>query len=168
MKNFFKLSVFLLVTTMVSSYAQTSKKQLLSEIDSYEKSVYLNKPLDVEFTELFNAIKSVGYTEYPELIKESEKRGFLEFFFSNGTIKETLSIEILGDTKPYRLILSIKQEINNNGQWQSISKDFNPYFNKFRRKLYLSLFNKFDYPEDLLLRVEAYNATQKKDKNKIY
>lgn len=167
MKNIFKLSVFFIAFSVIS-FAQTSKKQLYAEIDTFEKSLYLNKPFDVEFTELFNVLKSVGYTEYPELTKESEKRGFLEFSIQNASVKEILSIEILGDQKPYRLTFSVKQEINNNGQWQQVSKDFNPYFNKLRRKIYLSLYNKFDYPEDLLQRIEAYNATQKKDKNKIY
>jgi hypothetical protein len=167
MKRKITLFILLLATTLVVN-AQDSKKRLLAEVDAYEKSVYLNKPYDVEFSDLFNALKAVGYTEYSELTKESEKRGYLEFYFSNESIKETLSIEILGDEKPYRLVFSVKQEANTNGQWQQVNKDFNPYFNKIRRKLYLSLFNKFDYPEDLLKRIEAYNLTQKKDKNKIY
>lgn len=168
MKYYFTVIVFLTINTV---FAQT-KKSLLDEMKSYRIDQLFNKPINAEFKDLFNALVIVGHQEYPTLVKESESRGFVDFKVESETLQETLSMEILGDKKPYRVSFQVKSQSRQLGYdgkytpWVTRT-NFNEYILKLQYSIYVVLFGSFEYPDDLMERIENYNATQKKDRSKI-
>ena len=99
--------LFLLVVTITN--AQT-KSDLIGEIEAYKKSKLQNQTYDVSFKELFDAITIMGNQYYGSPTRESESRGYVEYFLENGDIKETLAIEIKGEKQPYKISFNYKKE----------------------------------------------------------
>jgi len=169
MKKLLLLSA-LFLTTLVSAQ---EKRSLLKEMKSHCIETIYNKPIDAEYDQLFNAMLVIGNQEYPNLVKESQSRGYLEFSLETETVKETLSMEILGTKKPYNISFQVKKQIRSvsyDGKltdWTLLTGGFNDYILKLQLNIHKILFGEIQYPEELLERVELYNDAQKKDKSKI-
>lgn len=166
----YTLTLFALIIVNVA-FSQT-KKSLLNEMRSYAEEKIYNKPFDAEYKDLFNALIIVGHQEYPTLVKESESRGFVDFKIETETLQESLTMEILGDKKPYRV--SFQMNIKSRSKtWDGKLSDWvvstppSSYIFKLQYSIYKILFGELIYPEELLDRIEEYNATQKKDRTKI-
>jgi hypothetical protein len=115
------LSTLLFVLTLT---AQT-KKEIIYEIEDFARKQVSNKTYDVPFDQLWDAIYSVGNTEYTGVKRESQSRGYIEFFIEKDDYKENLTIEIRGDKQPYRVSYQIEKQSrtkNTDGSytpWQS-------------------------------------------------
>lgn len=162
-----------LITLIVANvgFSQT-KKSLLNEMRSYCEEKIYNKPIDAEYKDIFSAMIIIGNQEYPTLVRESESRGYIEFKLETDMIQESLTMEILGDKKPYRINYIVKSQTRTK-TWDgkitdwTVRTDFSNYIFKLQYSIYKILFGELIYPEELLNRVEEYNATQKKDRTKI-
>ncbi len=151
-----------------------SKNDLLEQIDIYQKSIYQDKPYDVEKNKLFEAMNQVAASEYQKILRESESRGFCEYYAEGDLFKETLTIEIANDKQPYRLSFSIKIERRTKNymdgtysDWQTSYQIKRSYLNKLQHGIYVALFGPIKLPEDLQAKIEKYNEIQTKEKKKI-
>jgi hypothetical protein len=175
--------LFLLVVTITN--AQT-KSDLIGEIEAYKKSKLQNQTYDVSFKELFDAITIMGNQYYGSPTRESESRGYVEYFLENGDIKETLAIEIKGEKQPYKISFNYKKEkkqtsfktegtfgqsdyklIPVDAGWKMEKIDISIVNTNFHLRIYKILFGEFNLPDDLKIKIEKFNSTQKRDKKKI-
>lgn len=150
-----------------------SKNDLLEQIDIYQKSIYQNKPYDVDRSKLFEAMNQVIAPEYQKILRESESRGFCEYYAESDNYKETFSAEIANDKKPYRVSFSIKKEYRQKnfdgtlGPWQTNYDISNDYLYKIQRGIYIALFGPIKLPDDLQSKIDKYNEVQTKERKKI-
>lgn len=182
MKKIF-LGAFILLFSIVS--AQT-KSDLISEIESYKKSKLQNYSYDVSFKGLFDAVAIMGNQYYGSPTRESESRGFVEYFLENDGIKETLSIEIKGDKQPYKISFNYKKEKKQTtyktegtlGQldyklvpvdagWKMEKFDNSIVNTNFHLRIYRILFGEFTVPNELKEKIQNFNSQQKRDRKKI-
>ena len=166
------ITTFCLLLVVNFLFSQ-SKKSLLAELNSYAMEQIYNKPIDAEYKDIFNALIIVGNQEYPTLVKESESRGYVDFKLETETVQESLSMEILGDMKPYRINYLVRKQTRSIGldgkytNWTIVTNSFNQYIFKLQYNIHKILFGELIYPQELIERVEKFNATQKKERNKI-
>jgi hypothetical protein len=180
-----KIFLFLLLINFIS-YSQTSKQELLNEIENYKKSKLLNFQFDSNFKELFDAISIMGNQNFGSPSRESETRGFIEFKKESDDKKQNLTIEIRGENKPYRLSISYKIEtratlyknqgtlgqpdfkvVIEKGDWtenQFKAEDINVSVNL---KIYKILFKEFVLSNELQDKIKNFNLSQNKDRKKI-
>ena len=182
MKKIF-LFFSILFYSIVSSQ---TKSDLINEIETYKKSKLQNCTYDVSFKELFDAITIMGNQYFGAPTRESESRGYAEYFLENGDIKETLGIEIKGDKQPYKISFNYKKEKKQTsyktegtfGQadykitpvdagWEIQRLDINIINTNFHLRINKILFGDFTLPELLLKKIEDFNSKQKRDKKKV-
>ncbi|MFN3968487.1 hypothetical protein [Flavobacterium sp.] len=168
--NSIKIILFLF-TSLV--YSQT-KRELLDQIESYQKSVVWNKGYDVEKSKLFEAMNVVGSQEYQKVIRESESRGFCEYYAESADYKETLTMEIANDKQPYRVTFSIKKEsrkldllTGKYTDWQTSYDISQSYQYKLQYLIYTIAIGPIELPKELLEKIERYNQGQTKDRKRI-
>lgn len=167
------LTIFALIT-FTSHSQKISKKQLLSEVDVEKKKFIDNKKFDCEHSVLYNAILSVGSELNDEIKKESEKRGFIDFYREREYSKHTFSVEIISDEKPFDLRFQIESYSRNldfvkggYSDWRKNNTN-SSYITNFKIKVYEKVFGTQKILSDeLLKKIESFNTSQKKDKNKI-
>ena len=153
-------------------YSQT-KKELLYALEDFQFKKVSNQSYDVTYEKLWDAIYAVGSSEYSGIKRESESRGYIEFFLEQELYKENLTIEIRGDKSPYRVQYSIeKQQRTKNLDgtftvWQISTDMSRKYLNRLETKMYTALFGPIEYPAELLEKIEKYNSMQDKDRKKI-
>lgn len=180
-----KVFLFLILINCIA-YSQTTKNELLNEIESYKKSKLLNFQFHTNFKELFDAISIMGNQNFGSPSKESETRGYIEFKKESESKKENLTIEIRGENKPYRLSINYKIEtratlyknqgtlgqpdfkvVIEKGDWtenQFNAEDINVSVNL---KIYKILFKEFVLPIEIQDKIKNFNLSQKKDRKKI-
>lgn len=167
-----KLSIVLLFLTL-TAFPQ-SKSDLLEQIDIYQKSIVLNKPYDAEKPKLFEAMNTVGASEYQRVLRESESRGFCEYYSESDTYRETLTMEIANDKQPYRVTFAIKKEFRLKdfatgaySEWKTTYDISKNYLYKLQLEIYTSLFGPMQLPAELQLKIDKFNEAQTKERKKI-
>jgi hypothetical protein len=180
-----KVFLFLILINCIA-YSQTTKNELLNEIESYKKSQLLSFQFDTNFKELFDAISIMGNQNFGSPVRESETRGYVEFKKESDDKRENLTIEIRGENKPYRLSISYKIEtkptlyktegtfgkpdykiITEKGNWeekQIKSEELNVSINL---KIFKILYKEFLLPNELKDKIQNFNLSQKRDRKKI-
>lgn len=168
-----------------SANAQT-KSDLINEIETYKKSKLQNLTYDVSFKELFDAITIMGNQYYGSPTRESESRGYVEYYLENGEVKESLAIEIKGEKQPYKISFNYKKEkkqtsfktegtfgqpdyklIPVDAGWKMEKIDLILVNTNFHLRIYKILFGEFNLPDELKEKIEDFNSKQKRDKKKI-
>ena len=166
-------------------YSQ-SKKDIISEIESYKKTKLLNSTYNFEFKEIFDAMTIIGNQYYGNSIKESESRGYVEYVKEAGDIKEYLSIELKGDKQPFRLSFNYKKErkattwktegefgkpsyklIAVDAGWEVVQEPLDIIYTNLHLRMCKILHIEFNLPEELLKKIETFNNTQKRDRKKV-
>lgn len=170
MKKSIFIATFLLIN--LGCFSQ-SKKELLAEIAAFEQQFISNKKFDTSRTNLFEAIIAVGSQRH-SIKRESEKRGFVDFYYENDLSRYTLTVEIISEEQPFQIILSINAEnrsidftTNSYTAWQKNYNINQRFTQNFKLQVYEKLFGPIAYPDDLLSKIELLNSKQKKDKNRI-
>lgn len=166
-----KLLLLILFTGIV--YSQ-SKKELLSQIYDYRKSIVDTVSYNNEESEMWNAMYLISKEEYSTITKESERKGYIEAKDEKELYIEHFTAEIIGKG-PFKVSFQVtkqeKREKNSDGTytpWTSyVSNTLNSYYLKLQVRLYELLRGKIILPDDLSKKIETYNNSQKKDKNKI-
>lgn len=155
------------------SFAQT-KKDLIQELESYIVNTTYNKNYDVEKEKLFQALIVVGNQRYGSSIKENLNKGYIEFASENKTHKEFLGIEIIGDQKPYKLIINLKTmnrriiDFNGNySNWNSSMNTNQDLIKHFHFKIWTEINGPVIFPPELMEKIRVFNDSQTKDKNRI-
>lgn len=170
MKKLFYMSIILLSSFTANSQ---SKKDLLLEMQSYIIGMTYNKSYDVEKEKLFQTLIVVGSERYGTSVKENLNRGYIEFLLQNEVYKETLDFEIIGDQKPYRIVITVKVEQRQQNLDGSLTNWFvntntNPSFIAgLHYKIYMDTYGPVVIPQMLIDKIDLWNDSQKKDKNKI-
>lgn len=181
-----KITLIVLLIVGFISYSQDSKKEIINEIESYKKEKLLNATYDFTFKEIFDAMTIIGNQYYGSTVKESESRGYVEYFKDSGNIKEYLSIEIKGDKQPYRLSFSYRQEkkqtsyrtegqfgtpsykiVTVDGGWVNVSVPLDLVYTNLQLKIYKTLHGEFKLPDELVKKIEDFNNFQKRDRKKV-
>jgi hypothetical protein len=171
MKNFVLLAFMLLMCK--TSFCQ-KKKEILSEINGYYKTKVQNIAYDKPEKEIWNALYSIVIEKYPEIVRESESKLFIEARKEAGLKRTTALAEIRGE-KSFRVVFSITTEVK-------LLTSVNPVvFSDWTRdtttdpslvlnlqvRLCEMLNGPIELSPDLLSRVETYNNSQKKEKSRI-
>lgn len=152
-------------------FSQT-KKEILYELQQYFVNTTYNKSYAIEKQKLFNAIQIVAAERYGTATKENLNKGLLEFQIQTDVYKETLSFDIIGEM-PYQVIVSVKVEqrsINPDGtfsNWFTNNQTDNSYILGLHYRLYMAVYGPIVIPENIVAKINDFNSTQKKDKNKI-
>lgn len=163
-----KKTLLLLALTLFSLTAGSqTKKELLLEIDYLKKEAF-SKPFTISYDELWDALYSVGLSEYPEVTKESKSRGFIEFKTESDTYKEIMIADILGEEGRLRVSFQVQKYSKiNSSQWSSAGSVSEKYINKLKAKLSKESGTDPEIPEELALKIEKYNSTQDATRKKI-
>ncbi len=167
--NLYSLAFFILTTF---SFSQ-SKKEILLEVKSYIHSKVININYDKPRKEVYEAMRSVVISEYPELSRESLEKGYVEGIYENNEIKEKLGFEIIGNAQPYRINVFFEKNVRDVfpngsfGSWRTGSEMSYKYNIKIHKALYELIYGKLIFSEELINKIDRYNSTQTKDKNKI-
>lgn len=143
-----------------------SKKELEIAINDFARKTVMNKSYDKSYDELWDAIYIVQQKEYPEITRESKDKGYIEARVDQENYKEKLNIEILGKG-PYKISMSFQSEKKEAGGWVKTGEIRDAYSLKIQKQIYEQLYGPIQYPSELIQKIEAYNATQAKDKKKL-
>lgn len=152
-------------------FSQT-KKEILYELQQYFINTTYNKTYNVDKQKLFNSIQIVAAERYGASTKENFNKGYLEFQIANDTYKETLSFDVIGDST-YQIIASVKIEqrtVNPDGSfsnWFVNNQANSSYILGLHYKIYMAVYGPIVIPENIVAKINDFNSTQKKDKNKI-
>ncbi len=168
----------LALTSSLSAWSQElfpskEKKGLLKEITQYYKGIVSVASYDVTTNQLFNAMVVTVTKNYSEIVRESEKKGFIDARNETAAVKETITAEIRGDEPPMKVSFLIKKQERKQvngvwGNWTDVSPEtLEDKLVKIQRQLYEELNGVLQLPTDLLAKLEAYNKKQKKEKKRI-
>jgi hypothetical protein len=165
------LSMALCLTFSFAS-GQT-KKEIMYELEDFARKKVSNKAYDVPFDQLWDAIYSVGNTEYTDVKRESKTKAYIEFFMETDIYRENLTFEVRGENQPYKVVYQLEKQSrtkNLDGSYTAwVEGTGMPprYLYKLECKLYELIYGPIEYPASLLEKIEKYNAIQSKDKKKI-
>jgi len=168
------------------SYSQTTKTELVNEIENYKKSKLLNFQFDTNFKELFDAISIMGNQYFGSPVRESESRGYFEFKKESDSERENIMIEIRGENKPYRLSINYKIEkratlyktqgtlgqpdfklITEKGGWEEKPTNSESINVNINLRVFKVLYKEFTLPIELQNKIQEFNLNQKRDKKKV-
>lgn len=165
--------LLLLLGVTVLSYGQ-KKNDIIKEINAYKKGLVSNATYNKEYSEVWKAIYIIATEEYNTIARESESKGYIEANVEKETMKEYITIEILGAKTPYRVSFLVKQETRTKKEdgsytnWQvQTSYSIDKYYLKLQTRLYELLNGPILLTEDLQKKVDDYNALQTKEWKKI-
>jgi hypothetical protein len=172
MKNIVLLALMLVMCK--TSFCQ-NKKEILSEINAYYKTKVQNVAFDKSEKEVWDALYSTVIEAYPSIIRESESKLFIEAKKESELERLTVVAEMRGE-KPYRVVFSLNNEVK-------LVKSYNPLVYsdwtkntskkdpslilKLQVRLNEMLNGPIELSPELLSKIEVYNNSQKKDKNRI-
>ena len=166
---FFMCLIFLSQTSLCQK-----NKEILSEIKGYYNTKVQNIAYDKPEKEVWNALYSIVIEKYPQIVRESESKLFIEARKEAGLKRTTVLAEMRGD-KSFRVVFSITTEVK-------LVTSVNPVvFSDWTRdttrdpslvlnlqvRLCEMLNGPIELSPDLLSRVETYNNSQKKEKSRI-
>jgi len=167
-----KKTIFILFLASLNFASAQSKKEILLELQSYFINTTYNISYNIEKEKIFDAIKIACSERYGSSIKENFNKGILDFYIQNESYKESLSFEIIGEQKNFRLLTSFKieQRFLNNGiysEWTVVNNYSPSYLPGIHYKIYLVLFGPIPIPNEIMDKINSFNELQKKEKNKI-
>jgi len=175
-KNFIFGGMLIILITTINSYAIAQKKSdIVSEINDFYKTKVQNVTYDKSEKELFDAMYIVVLEKYPNIVKESESKLYIEAKTEYETYKSTVFAEIRGEKQPYRVVFSLKSYSKlvtsysplTYSDWTIDTKyDANAIL-KLQKHLYEIFFGEIELPSELKSKIDEYNNSQKKDKNKV-
>ncbi len=167
------LAITIAFPTYSQMFASKDKKALLGEINQHVSSVVSAVSYTNTATEVYNAMYVVATKEYNQMVRESEKKGYIEAKQETDTYKESATFEIRGDEAPYKVSFQVKKEsriknysTNTYGMWYS-SEVSSDYYTKLQREVYELLVGKVELTKYLQDRINSFNSGESKDKNKI-
>ena len=169
-----KKIITLLVTVVLSTGLNAqSKKDIISEVNDFQETFIKKQTFNVDRSVLFNAILSVG-SERHKIKRESEKRGFVEFYFENDREKEIVNVEIVSENNPYDLSITVEFENRNldfvNGgysSWYKNNSSSSQFISNFKLRIHEKIFGDVMLPDELQKKIDSYNKKQKKYSKKI-
>lgn len=175
MKKIF-LICFLSSCTL-SSFSQLfmskEKKAIISEINQHIKSVVSTASYKKKATEVYNAMYVVATKEYNQIVRDSEKKGYIEAKQESDLFKEYATFELRGDEPPYKVSFQVKIDKRTKdpttGEYSSWNAGSIPdsYYIKLQKEVYEIINGKIELPKDLLDKIDKFNSTEIKDKKKI-
>ncbi|GAA3611564.1 hypothetical protein Q4Q39_04985 [Flavivirga amylovorans] len=172
--NLKRIALTVLVVFTTNSLLAQKKRDLIKEIESYEKSVVGNASFDKDHSEVWNAIYIIASEEYNTISRESESKGYIEAIQETTTYKEHITIEIRGDKPPYRVSFQVKQERRTKKEdgsltnWESFtSNTLQSYYFRLQKRLFELLNGPLELSEKLNIKIEQYNSKQSKARKKV-
>lgn len=172
--NLKRIALITLVAVTTNPLLAQKKRDLIKEIESYEKSLVSNAAFDNEYSEVWDAIYIIATEEYNTISRESESKGYIEAIQETSTNKEQVTIEIRGDEPPYRVSFQVKQERRTKKEdgsysnWQGYtSSTLRSYYLRLQKRLYTLLNGPVELSEGLQTKIEDYNSRQSKERTKV-
>lgn len=178
------LTTFLLLN--IICFSQQTKKEIISEIESYKKSKLQNSSYDFTYKEIYDAMTIMGNQYFGNAVKESESRWYAEYLKEDSKIKVELTIDIKGEKQPYRLSFNYKKQQKSqlmktdgvfgtsnfkatvvDGDWKTVDVPIDLINTNLHLRIYKILNGEFKLPEELLKKIDDFNRMEKKDKKKI-
>lgn len=162
-----------LINITLISFGQR-KNDILKEIQDYKKNIVRNASYDKPKSEVWNAMYIVVTQECNTIIKESESKGYIEAKDESDTRRGALNAEIRGDSQPYRISFQVtnlqtrsKNYVDGTyTDWVTVPV-FDAYYTKLYTKVYEMLNGTLEISPELQKKVDDFNASQTKDRNKI-
>lgn len=170
-----KATLFLLSMAICSLSFSQKKKDILNEISGFYKTAVSNITYDKPQTEVWSAVYATVMESYPSLIRESETKGYVTAKAEKTGYRSEVTAEIRGEKQPFRVVFTLNTEMQSvvnysTGQlgpfYKTTAYDA-PNIIKLQVRLYEMLIGEIKFPPDLQTKIDTYNASQKKDKNKV-
>lgn len=175
MKKIFLICFLSSIT--LSSFSQLfmskEKRALLNEIKQYVKSVVSTASYNKKATVVYNAMYVVATKEYNEIVKESEKKGYIEAKQESDLRKEFLTIELRGDEQPYKVSFQVKKQVRTKDATTGTYSSWNEasisdsYYTKLQTEVYEIINGIIELPKDLQDKIDKFNGRQEKNKKQI-
>ena len=175
--TFATLSVILLSGCAASRERRNNlieREAIVRDIQYYIRGIVSTASYSQKYSEVYNAMYIVATKEYPEITKESEKRGYIEAKLEKESYIETMTLELRGDNPPFKVAILVKEQRrtkNQNGtfsNWNTVeSATGSAYLLKVQREIYEQLNGPIKLSNDLQTRVNNYNDRQKDNRTKI-
>ena len=171
------LFICFLSFTTLSSYSQLfmskEKKALLNEINQYISGVVSTASYNKTATEVYNAMYVVATKEYNQIVRDSEKKGYIEAKQEADLSKEYATFELRGDAPPYKVSFQVRLEKRTKdattgvySAWAAgVTRD--SYYTKLQKEVFELLNGNLELTKELLDKIEKFNSTETKDKKKI-
>ena len=146
---------------------------MIKEINGYYISIVSNASYDKPQKDVWSALYTIVKNEYPNITKESESRGYIEAKQDEQYFKSNLSAELLGDSPNLKVSISIIEYYKTPtsytpltySDWMPAETDTKRF--KLQMKLYEAINGDIDLPAQLKEKVDKFNLTQAKEKNKV-
>lgn len=176
MKKFIVLICFLLsicFTSFSQLFMSKEKKALIHEIDHYIARTVSTASYNKKAPEVYNAMYVVATKEFNDIVKESEKRGYIEAKKETDLKKTYITIELRGDEPPYRVSFQIKIQSRNKDYTTGAYSDWKEgsasesYITKLQKEVYEILNGPITFPKDLQDKIDNFNSKETKDRKKI-
>lgn len=174
MKKLLLICFFSCIT--LSSFSQLfvskEKRAIINEIHQHIKGIVSTASYNKKATEVYNATYVVATKNYNQIVKDSEKKGYIDAKQEDDLKKEFLTIELRGDEPPYKVSFQVKREVRTKdiltgvySAWTSGSVD--AQITKLQTEVYETLNGSIELPKDLLEKIEKFNSGETKDRKKI-
>ncbi|GEC77586.1 hypothetical protein FAQ01_04560 [Flavobacterium aquatile] len=158
---------------MITSFAQKKEKQeLIYKLNSFKNSTVLNASYNVSKQQIWDAVYVMMKQEYKEIKKQDFEKGIIEGYDQGDTFKEGFTTEIIG-SGPYRVVFTMNRQIRYINKdrsytgWYDKNEIPQDYLFKIQNSIYTTLYGSFKYSPELINEIDAYNASQTKDKYKL-
>jgi len=168
-----KTTMLLIAMAICSLSFSQNKKDIIAEIQSYYKTIVSNASYKKPQKEIWQAMYSVVMESYPDLIRESESRGYIDSKLQQETYQSRVNAEIRGDKQPYRVVFTLESEsrgwnvqANTYFPWVHYTKHDQVNILKLQTRLYEMLNGQIKLSDELQNKIETYNS-EKKGRRKI-
>ncbi|GAA0739146.1 hypothetical protein [Gaetbulibacter jejuensis] len=172
--NLIKKNLIIMVLLYTTVVFCQRKKDLIKEIQSYEKGIVSNASFNNDYQEVWDAIYIIATEEYNTIRRESESRGYIEALQESDTFKEEMTIEIRGNESSYRVSFQVRQEKrykNFDGtytDWKTYnSSTLKRYYFRLQKRLYVLLNGSIELPLELRDKIDKYNSEQSNERKKV-
>ena len=171
-----KKTLFLIILIIINHVIfSQSKSTIINEIKTYKQNTINNASYEKAYLDIWNAIYIVATEEYNTITRESESRGYIEGKQEGETVREFLTIQIIGKKSPYRVSFQVKKEKRIKtlegyySKWQNVDYSGNDksYYFKLKKRLYELLNGPLEISDELQKKVDNYNSSQRWDRKKI-
>lgn len=172
-----KRTIFILISIFVFQIQQghaQRKKDIVSEIQDYYKSITTNATYTQKESEVFQVLVAVIQENQYTITRESESRGFIEgnkeYSGFLGVYKNEINAQVNGDEGKLRVSIGIVfyiQETNQDGtkKWKPYNGD-KQHISTLYKSIYEKMNGPISLPDALQTKIDDFNKTQKA-KNQI-
>ncbi len=171
------LLICFLSSITLSSFSQLfmskEKKAILSEVNQHIKSLVSTASYKKKATEVYNAMYVVATKEYNQIVRDSEKKGYIEAKQESDLYKEYATFELRGDEPPYKVSFQVRIDRRTKDATTGVYSAWaagvisDSYYTKLQKGVYELLNGKLELPKDLLDKIEKFNSKETKDRKKI-